>query len=830
MTTAILYFVVSAAASAIARVRWKIAIVLVLLPLAFTGRALLTGQVYAPIDLPYGAEPLSWIKQQYGVGDLHNGLLSDVYSHNIPWKFAVRDAYRHGELPLWNPHIFAGDILAAAAQPAAYDPLLLLSFLLPLPNSLTFLATMALFIAGLGMYLLVRSLPRADGGWRMADGDASGGHLPSAIGHQAALAASAAFMFSTFVAFWLEWSLGATTVWLPLLIFAVRRVVREQSLRSASLLLFVFVMVLLAGHPETALHLVSLAAAWAVAELWAVKRFLRPALLAIGAGVVAVLLCAIYLFPVMDALPQTYEHELRRVVYIPMKKSAPLPLVAAKLESQLVPFIHGMPHREWPENLKFEPPLESAYCGSAALALAVIGAWRSRSRAKWIALAFVVFGLWFGVRLWPLPDLLGKLPLFDVALNDRLVVAAAFGISLLAALGVDLWSGGRPRPPDSRERSAAEVAAAPLVVALILALACANAWHRMLAIGLTPSFLRTQTILLIAGPLIVALIALTTRGRVACALLVAAIVVQRTIEVGDMYPTLPVRAFYPPISVFEKLPKTGAPFRIVGHIWELIPNSATLYGLEDVRGYQALKLKRWVETSRIWSIEQGVWWRRVEDLNAPFLSLLNVRYALSMTAPPPGWRKIAGQPGANLLENTRVLGRAFVPRRVHVGYPKDTVLAQMKLARDFADEAWIDAQTTVPRDEVNGPGRARVERIARGQLHIRASMDGGGWMVISETAWKGWRAFVDGKRAPLRYADHTLVAVYVPQGEHEVRLVYLPQSFVLGAWVSSVTMFVLLISYAVARSRSKDGRATARPRNYFIGIVAVGVKRLSGPK
>ncbi|PYQ31363.1 MAG: hypothetical protein DMF56_05565 [Acidobacteria bacterium] len=813
MTTALLYFVVSAAASAIARIRWQVAIVLLLLPLAFTGRALLTGQVYAPIDLPYGAEPLSWMKQQYGVGDLHNGLLSDVYSHNIPWKWAVRDAYKHGELPLWNPHIFAGDILAAAAQPAAYDPLLLLSFLLPLANSLTFLATTALFIAGLGMYLLVRSLPSGDGGWRMADGDVSGGHRPSAICHEAALAASAAFMFCTFVAFWLEWSLGATTVWLPLLIFAVRRVIRGQSLRDASLLLFVFVMVLLAGHPETALHLVSLAAVWAVAELWVVKRFLRPALLAIGAGVVAVLMCAVYLFPVMDALPQTYEHELRRVVYIPMKKSAPLPLAIAKLESQLVPFIHGMPHREWPENLKFEPPLESAYCGSVALALAVFGTWRSRSRAKWIALAFVVFGLWFGVRLWPLPDLLGKLPLFDVALNDRLVVAAAFGISLLAALGVDLWSGGRPRPPASRANWRPRAAAAPLLVAIILGVATANAWHRMLAIGLTPQFIRTQAIILVAGPIVVALIALTTRGRVACGLLLLAIVAQRTLEVGDLYPTLPVRAFYPPIAVFEKLPKTGEPFRIVGHMYELIPNSATLYGLEDVRGYQALKLNRWVETSRIWSIEQGVWWRRVENLSAPFLSLLNVRYALSPWSvkepPPPGWRKIAEQPGTNLLENTRALGRAFVPRRTHIGYPKDTVLAQMKLARDFADEAWIDAQTTVPRDEVNGPGRARVERVARGELRIRSSMDGGGWMVVSETAWKGWRAFVDGKRAPLRYADHTLLAVYVPQGEHTVRMQYLPQSFVIGAWVSSVTMFVLLIGYAVARLRSGSRRATA---------------------
>jgi len=769
VTTALLYFVVAGAATRIARIRWQIAIVLVVLPLAFTGPALLTGRVYAPIDLPYGAEPLSWMKAQYGVGEIRRGVLSDVFSHNIPWRYAVRDAYRHGEFPLWNPHIFAGDVLAAAAQPAAYDPLLLLSLLLPLPNSLTFLASLSLFIAGIGMYLLLRDLY---------------------VRELASLAGSAAWMFSTFVAFWLEWALGATTVWLPLLCLGVRRVVRERSLKATALLTFVFVMIVLAGHPETALHLVALGAVWAIGELWAVhgRGIVRAAILGIGAGAVALLVTAIYLLPVMDALPQTFEHELRRTFYTQMKKSEPLPVVLAKLEAQLVPFIGGMPQSEWPEGRKFDPPLESASCGSAALALAVFGAWRSRSRAKWIALLFILGGLLFGIKLWPFVDLLGKVPLFDVALNDRLVVAATFGIALLAALGVD-----------ALDRRALIVTS--IIVAVVLGLACANARF----VGLTPAFIRTQTLILIAGPLAVAAIAALGGGRLArragqrpaplCALLLLAIVAQRTIEVGDIYPTLPARMFYPPIPVLAKLPKGGEPFRIVGHRFELVPNSATLYGLEDVRGYQALRLKRWVETVETWSIPQGPWWNRVEDLSSPFLSMLNVRYALSPSAAPPppaGWRKVAEQPGTSLFENTRAFNRAFVPRFVRLGYPKDLTLMQMKLERDFAERSWIDAQRTVPVEEVNGPGHTRVERAERGQLRIRASMAGGGWVVISETAWKGWRAFVDGKRAPLRYANHAFLAVYVPQGEHTIRMQYLPESFVIGAWMSGVTLFLLL--------------------------------------
>jgi hypothetical protein len=48
------------------------AIVLVLLPLCFTGRALLTDRVYAPIDLPYMSEPLNAYAAEFGVAKAHN--------------------------------------------------------------------------------------------------------------------------------------------------------------------------------------------------------------------------------------------------------------------------------------------------------------------------------------------------------------------------------------------------------------------------------------------------------------------------------------------------------------------------------------------------------------------------------------------------------------------------------------------------------------------------------------------------------------------------------------------------------------------------------------
>src|SRR5688500_6501150 len=134
------------------------AIVLVLLPFCFTGRALLSGRVYLPLDMPFMSEPLQDYKADFGIDQPHNAWLSDLYMQMIPWQSAVRQTLAHGDWPLWNRHMLAGSILASNMQAAPYDPLQLLGFLLPHPQALTFGAAMTFFIAGLFVFSFARAL------------------------------------------------------------------------------------------------------------------------------------------------------------------------------------------------------------------------------------------------------------------------------------------------------------------------------------------------------------------------------------------------------------------------------------------------------------------------------------------------------------------------------------------------------------------------------------------------------------------------------------------------------------------------------------------------
>ena len=89
-----------------------------------------------------------------------------------------------------------------------------------------------------------------------------------------------------------------------------------------------------------------------------------------------------------------------------------------------------------------------------------------------------------------------------------------------------------------------------------------------------------------------------------------------------------------------------------------------MYGLEDVRGYEAMTLERLTETFPLWCVPQPVWFNRIDDPTKPFLSFLNVRYVIAPVghSPPPGWNVLAEDGSLRLLENPAALPRAFVPR------------------------------------------------------------------------------------------------------------------------------------------------------------------------
>ena len=663
------------------------ALVLILLPMLFTGRALLTNRVYAPIDLPYQFEPLA--SQQ--TIEPHNIALSDLASQMIPWQKAVRHAFAQGEWPLWNPFILCGDILAAAAQPAVYEPVNLLGLILPLPHALTFGAAMTFFLAALFTFAFARALGCSE---------------------TAALVGAAAYTFCAMIAFYVGWPLGRAWALFPLVLFGTRRLVRE---RKTGTLLCGLVLVIFAGHPESVLHVVACGAAYGLFEVLRMRAW-KAIPLAILVGIAALLLTAIYLLPFAEAAPQTVEHSVRTKLYAPLPYEHLVRPEARtlRIRQTFVPFVQGDPL--------------NVRVGYVVLALALLAV-RRRSGEAWFFLALAVAGFLITCGIPPLPHLLHKLPLFDIAINERLAFAASFALAILAALGAQTFK--------------------PILVPLLLAV----------------------------------------------------VLIERVIEDGSIYPSLPARMFYPPVPALEKIRGDG---RVAGIGATLIPNASAMYGLEDVRGYEAMTFARLAETYPLWSRFQTAFYNSVDDPARPFLSMLNVRWFLD---------------GTRVAENPHTLPRAFVPRSVRYEREGTAVLEQMKETTDFAERAWIETSLYEPHDTANGSGRVSIRRDGLA-YELDATMERAGWIVVSESAWKGWRAYIDGRRVETRFANHAFLGIHVAAGRHRLRLVYLPESFTRGRTISLIALALVVLCYSSRACRRLFSTSPPPPRSSSSGTAS----------
>jgi hypothetical protein len=210
----------------------RAALVLGALPLLFTGRAILTGGILAPLDVAYEAEPLHAIAAEHGFGKTANPLLVDLVSQMLPWRQAVRDCLAQGRLPVWNPHVLGGEPLLGVAQPAVLHPASVIGLGLPLAQAWNFDLSLRMLIALGSAFLFFRGIDSSE--------------VPSLLG-------ALAWAFSDFLIFFLGYPVTPSVAPFPLLALGLLRLVEAPGRRAVGLTAAALVLTVVAGHPETLL-------------------------------------------------------------------------------------------------------------------------------------------------------------------------------------------------------------------------------------------------------------------------------------------------------------------------------------------------------------------------------------------------------------------------------------------------------------------------------------------------------------------------------------------------------------------------------------------------
>jgi uncharacterized membrane protein YfhO len=160
-----------------------------------------------------------------------------------------------------------------------------------------------------------------------------------------------------------------------------------------------------------------------------------------------------------------------------------------------------------------------------------------------------------------------------------------------------------------------------------------------------------------------------------------------------------------------------------------------------------------------------------------------------------------------LYEIKRVVPRAYIVTKYSV--EKDSVRVLKRLSTNEFDpmkEVILDSEISVaPSGNVSA--RVDIQRYENNAVTIAAASNSESILILTDSFYPGWKAYVDGTETAIVRANHFYRAVRLPGGEHQVEFRYEPWSFKLGAVISLATLFIMvLISIVVYMKQRK--RAT----------------------
>jgi hypothetical protein len=242
-----------------------------------------------------------------------------------------------------------------------------------------------------------------------------------------------------------------------------------------------------------------------------------------------------------------------------------------------------------------------------------------------------------------------------------------------------------------------------------------------------------------------------------------------------------------------------------------IPSAA---GISPLAPENAIQLRLFLHDGVRWG-----WNYPLEKLDSPIVNLLNVRYIItraqdvSRLAAIPKFRHIASLPGNELFENTNVFPRFFMVHSVRR-------VGSMEEARDLILRHQVDLRETAIVEQpverydffvANGSEEVKTVRYEPNAIELLVRSSRGGLLVVSETNYPGWKAWLNDRPTPIYSTDIALRGLAIPPGEHRVRMEFRPTVLPIALCISLTTAILLgIAAYLARRQTLMTGQGASR--------------------
>ena len=714
-----------------------------------------------------------------------------------PLAHFQRECFWRGQLPFWDPYNNCGVPFLAQWNTMPLYPPALIYLLLPLAWSLGLFCLLHLFFAGFGMYFLAR---------RWAGSGFAGG------------VAGVIFAFNGLSLNMLMWpSHIATLSWVPWVLLTVEEAWRQGG-RKIAPAAFTGGLQMLAGGPETILMTWVLAAALWLMEIvqsrvasrktfdpagWGSARYFWrfPLVVLFVAG-----LAAVQLMPFLDLA----SHSQRDQDYADSRWSMP----GSGWANFLVPMVFG---KIWHMGVFFQHNqawTSSYYVGIGTLLLAAFGIWHGRSWRVWLltGIGTVALLLSFGDQVFLYRWVRHVLPqLAFVTYPIKFVTLVVFISPVLAAFGFARW-----QTFASEKRPEIRLLGLGIILLSLIGGVLVWAWRDPVPADNVSATIRNG--LSRAGFLLWTMLILTVVKRV---FTFDAARISQGFNLKSLVPLILLGVFW--LDVWTHAPNQNP---IV---------TPEIYTTGLVRAKLAMQPQPELGQSRVMvtpSAERGFTGITITNPHDNFLvkrlgyfancNLLDevpkVNGFFSLY-PHESGELVSAIYGSTNLDLARLAdfmsvsqmtrsdkffewdGRTSFLPMVTAGQTP-VYLEDLQAARSLFGPGFDGAKQVVlpmqdqSRITVRTGSSARVLRsrfeIQKVEAEVEATDPS--MIVIGQTYYHCWQAYVDGKPTPLLRANYAFQALEVGSGRHQVLLVYRDRAFLIGSIISGCTLLLLVVT------------------------------------
>jgi len=687
-----------------------------------------------------------------------------------PLAYYQRECFWRGEWPLWDPLNNCGIPFLAQWNTATLYPLSLIYLLLPLTGGLNLFLLAHLFLAGFGMFLLASR-------W-------SENRLAAAV-------AGIAFVFNGMTLNSLMWVGNlAALAWMPWVVLATETAWKHGGGRRIATAALAGAVQMLAGGPE-----ITLLTWFVVTGLWLGSLWSDPMRAATAARwflviLLVSLLSAAQLLPFLDLLSHSDRSPALGASFWAIPSSGWANLLVPLFQCYRSPLgVYFQPGQDW---------TSSYYPGIGVLALALLAIRLARTPCVGLLFGMAVLGFILAMgENGPLYSGLLKIfpPLGFMRYPVKFEFLTTFSVPLLAAFGVaglsqaGAWSA-------TLRRTILLALCLAAVTAGVIGYSCvhplpAEPWTVVTVNGLTRILFLG---LILALVLACFRIQQFNRRIIAGLLLLVMVWLDAATHAPRQNPTV-AGSVYQPRLLPEQLkvnPRPGDaraflekqthdlvygwmlsdPYQdYLGRRAALLGDCNLLDGIATPGGFLPLYVREQ------WTVFLALFNSATNQFPDGLADFLGIAW-MSNPARPSDWRfrpsylpvGILG-PQPVFVEPSEIpgllLGPDFDPRKTVYLAPE---------AR-----AWLTA---------THPVRGTVQNVQYAAQHQTFETDAGGaaLLVLAQTWYPPWRAYVDGRPVRLWRADYAFQALEVPAGKHRVVLIYRDRFFLAGVMISLVTL------------------------------------------